>query len=385
MIAKLGVVPQQIAGGEIYPALEKGTIDASEWVGPYDDEKLGFYKVAKYYYYPGWWEGGAMLHFMINSTSGTRCRRPIRRSSRRPRRSPMSTMLARYDALNPGAIRSLVGKGAVLRPFSQEILEACFKAANEVYAEKTAENPDFKKVYREHDGVPRRGGPLVPASRRDLRQLHVRPAARRDAVTTAKVRLRRGSGSIGRGSRLISPDRNWAAAWATSGVGRGTEIRTRRGVAPKFGAGRLPAAETRQALRADSGCVDADARRVDDCLAGLVVHHHAGEGDGEPDHDHLDDDEGDGAPVDLAGGHRRRRPAGDPVEEGRSRRDRAEVEEREAERRMHERGLHVDPEDDAEPDQVDAEPLGRAGEKRHEDEGELEEIEEEGEHEDEQR
>src|ERR1700719_2644546 len=65
-IQKLGGVPQQIAGGDIYPALEKGTIDAAEWVGPYDDEKLGFYKVAKYYYYPGWWEGGAMLHNFIN-------------------------------------------------------------------------------------------------------------------------------------------------------------------------------------------------------------------------------------------------------------------------------------------------------------------------------
>jgi hypothetical protein len=54
---KLGSVPQQIAGGDIYPALEKGAIDAAEWVGSYDDEKLGFSKVAKYYYYPGWWEG----------------------------------------------------------------------------------------------------------------------------------------------------------------------------------------------------------------------------------------------------------------------------------------------------------------------------------------
>src|SRR6185436_15978215 len=58
VIAKLGVVPQQLAGPDIYPALEKGTIDAVEWVGPYDDEKLGFNKVAKYYYYPAWWEGG---------------------------------------------------------------------------------------------------------------------------------------------------------------------------------------------------------------------------------------------------------------------------------------------------------------------------------------
>src|SRR5262245_19947928 len=66
VMQKLGAVPQQIAGGDIYPALEKGTIDAAEWVGPYDDEKLGFAKVAKYYYYPGWWEGSAMLHNFIN-------------------------------------------------------------------------------------------------------------------------------------------------------------------------------------------------------------------------------------------------------------------------------------------------------------------------------
>ena len=65
-LGKLGVVAQQIAGGDIYPALEKGTIDAAEWVGPYDDEKLGFYKIVKYYYYPGWWEGGTTNHLLIN-------------------------------------------------------------------------------------------------------------------------------------------------------------------------------------------------------------------------------------------------------------------------------------------------------------------------------
>ena len=66
VLQKVGVVPQQLAGGDIYPALEKGTIDAAEWVGPYDDEKLGFYKVAKYYYYPGWWEGTAQLSAYVN-------------------------------------------------------------------------------------------------------------------------------------------------------------------------------------------------------------------------------------------------------------------------------------------------------------------------------
>ena len=66
VLQKLGAVPQQIAAGDIYPALEKGTVDAAEWVGPYDDEKLGFYKVAPHYYYPGWWEGGSMIIAIVN-------------------------------------------------------------------------------------------------------------------------------------------------------------------------------------------------------------------------------------------------------------------------------------------------------------------------------
>eukprot|EP01035_Chromulina_nebulosa_P003299 gene3299-4500_t len=67
VIAKLGVVPQQIPAGDIYPALEKGTIDAAEWIGPYDDQKLGFNKVAPYYYYPDWWEGGPEVDFFTNN------------------------------------------------------------------------------------------------------------------------------------------------------------------------------------------------------------------------------------------------------------------------------------------------------------------------------
>jgi TRAP-type mannitol/chloroaromatic compound transport system substrate-binding protein len=66
VIERMGGVPQNIPGGEIYQALEKGTIDAAEWVGPYDDQKLGFNKVAPFYYYPGWWEGGPQLDFYIN-------------------------------------------------------------------------------------------------------------------------------------------------------------------------------------------------------------------------------------------------------------------------------------------------------------------------------
>ena len=119
-------------------------------------------------------------------------------------------------------------------------------------------------------------------------------------------------------------------------------------------------------------------------LARLVAGDHAGEGDGQADHDHLDHDERRGAPIDLSGGDRRDRLAGDAVDIGLARRDRAQIEEREAERRMHERRLHVDAEQHAEPDQIDAEVLGGRAEERHDDEGELEEVEEEGQEEDEE-
>jgi TRAP-type mannitol/chloroaromatic compound transport system substrate-binding protein len=147
VVAKLGVVPQQIPAVETYQALEKGTIDATEWVGPYDDEKLGFSKVAKYYYYPGWWEGGATLHFFINLESWNALPKSYQTAIATAAARTNVQVLADYDSLNPPALRKIVAAGAELRPFSPEILTACFDAANELYAEKSAENADFKKVY----------------------------------------------------------------------------------------------------------------------------------------------------------------------------------------------------------------------------------------------
>jgi TRAP-type mannitol/chloroaromatic compound transport system substrate-binding protein len=147
VIAKLGAVPQQVAAGDIYPALEKGTIDAAEWVGPYDDEKLGFYKVAQYYYYPGWWEGGAMLHFFFNNDKYNALPKLYKDVLNAAAFVAHTSMQAKYDALNPGALKRLLANGAQLRPFPQDVMEACQKAANEVYAETSAANADFKKVY----------------------------------------------------------------------------------------------------------------------------------------------------------------------------------------------------------------------------------------------
>lgn len=147
VVSKLGVVPQQIAGGDIYPSLEKGTLDAAEWVGPYDDEKLGFQKVAQFYYYPGWWEGGAMLHNFINIDKWNSLTPTYKSIVRTASEAANTWMQSKYDAGNPAALKRLVAGGAQLRPFSSAVLDACYTSALEVYKETTASNADFKKVY----------------------------------------------------------------------------------------------------------------------------------------------------------------------------------------------------------------------------------------------
>ena len=146
VLQKVGVVPQQIAGGEIYPALEKGTIDAAEWVGPYDDEKLGFAKVAQYYYYPGFWEGGTTAHAFFNADKWNALPKNYQSILTSAMAQANSWMAARYDMQNPSALKRLVAGGTQLRPFTTEVLEACLKATNELWAEISAKNEDFKKI-----------------------------------------------------------------------------------------------------------------------------------------------------------------------------------------------------------------------------------------------
>ena len=147
IVVKLGVVPQQLAAGDIYPSLEKGTIDAAEWVGPYDDEKLGFVKVAKYYYYPGWWEGGAQPHLLVNLAKWNELPKNYQAIVQAAARDAGVWMTSKYDTLNPQALKRLVSQGAQLRPFPQPVMEACYKAANDLYAEIGQTNPMFKKLY----------------------------------------------------------------------------------------------------------------------------------------------------------------------------------------------------------------------------------------------
>ena len=147
VIQKLGAVPQQIAAGDIYPALEKGTIDAAEWVGPYDDEKLGFYKVAPNYYYPGWWEGGSMLFTFVNLDKWNALPKNYQAILEQAGHFANTWMIAKYDDVNPAALRRLLANGVKLPGFSPPIMEACFKAAKELHNEIAATNASFKKVY----------------------------------------------------------------------------------------------------------------------------------------------------------------------------------------------------------------------------------------------
>jgi TRAP-type mannitol/chloroaromatic compound transport system substrate-binding protein len=147
VVSKLGVVPQQIPGGDIYPALEKGTIDAAEWIGPVDDEKLGFSKVAKHYYYPGFWEGGLQTSLLVNQKHWESLPPAYQAIVEAACAEAHAEMQGKYDTRNPLALKRLVGGGVQLKPFPNDVLVAAHKAALELYEETANKNPRFKKVY----------------------------------------------------------------------------------------------------------------------------------------------------------------------------------------------------------------------------------------------
>ncbi len=147
VMGALGVSVQVIAGGDIFPALETGAIDATEWVGPHDDEQLGFQRAANFYYYPGWWEPGPSLSFYVNRGAWDQLPAEYQAIFRAAAAEAATTMQARYDALNPPALARLVAGGVQLRPFSQDILAAARQAARDSYASLAAQDPGYREVY----------------------------------------------------------------------------------------------------------------------------------------------------------------------------------------------------------------------------------------------
>ena len=147
IIERMGGLPQNLPGGEVYTALEKGTIDAAEWVGPYDDQKLGFNKVAPFYYYPGFWEGSAELDFFINQKAWDALSAENKAIVESATAQAHIDIQAKYDARNPIALKQLVGAGAKLRPFPTDMMNEAFKHSTALYEEIGAKNESWKKIY----------------------------------------------------------------------------------------------------------------------------------------------------------------------------------------------------------------------------------------------
>lgn len=147
---RLGGVPQNIPGGEIYQALEKGTIDAAEWVGPYDDLKLGFYKVAQYYAYPGWWEGGPQLDLWVNTKAYDGLSAEYKAVIEAAAAFAHTDMQAKYDGKNAAALKQLVAGGAKLFRFPKDFMDAAFKESMALYSELSGSNPAWKKIYEDY-------------------------------------------------------------------------------------------------------------------------------------------------------------------------------------------------------------------------------------------
>ncbi|HJO03488.1 MAG TPA: ABC transporter substrate-binding protein [Acidobacteriota bacterium] len=147
VMSRMGVTVQVIAGGDVYPALERGAIDATEWAGPYDDEQLGFFEIAHNYYYPCWWEPGPVLSFYVNRDRWDELSSDYQAMFESATTEVAARMTAAYEALTPPALQRLLAAGVRLRPFPSDTLDAAFDRSFELFEENAAADPDYRKIY----------------------------------------------------------------------------------------------------------------------------------------------------------------------------------------------------------------------------------------------
>jgi TRAP-type mannitol/chloroaromatic compound transport system substrate-binding protein len=147
---RIGAVPTLVPASDIYPSLERGTIDAAEFVGPYDDEKLGFHRVAKYYYGPGFWEPCARGHLVIGQKAWDPLPDAYKSAIQVACIETEIEMMARYDHQNPLALRRLVAAGAQLRAWPRDVLQAAWKSTHEMIEEMAAKDPRFKRIWESY-------------------------------------------------------------------------------------------------------------------------------------------------------------------------------------------------------------------------------------------
>jgi TRAP-type mannitol/chloroaromatic compound transport system substrate-binding protein len=150
VLQTLGAEPVAMPRDAVHNALQSGSLDMFEWVGPYDDEKFAgaepISKVAPNYYYPGWWKGGMQLHLVVSRDKFEALPKAYQTALRAACAIADAAVLTRYDAANPGAVKRLVVGGASLKLFPQEVMEACYKTASELYDQLGADDPSFKKI-----------------------------------------------------------------------------------------------------------------------------------------------------------------------------------------------------------------------------------------------
>ncbi len=147
VLAQLGVNVQVLPGGEIFLALDRGAIDAAEWTGPYDDEKLGLAQAARFYYYPGWWEPGPTLSALVNQKAWEKLPSDYQAMFNTACYEANLTMLSRYDSLNGAALQRLIKGGTELVPYDNSILNAAQDAAFQLYSDTAAKDPGFQKLF----------------------------------------------------------------------------------------------------------------------------------------------------------------------------------------------------------------------------------------------
>ncbi len=148
VVSRVGVEAVNIPGGDLYIAMQTGVIDATEWVGPYNDLAFGFHQVAKYYYYPGWHEPGPTLELMVNKQAFSSLPDDLQAIVEGAARAINQDMLDDYTARNNGALKELVEThGVEVRPLPDEVLAELNRVTDQVLEEIANKDPLFKRVY----------------------------------------------------------------------------------------------------------------------------------------------------------------------------------------------------------------------------------------------
>ncbi|WAS06352.1 ABC transporter substrate-binding protein [Gloeomargaritales cyanobacterium VI4D9] len=148
VMAQMGVNVQVLPGSELFLALERGALDAAEWVGPYDDQRLGLPRAARYYYYPGWWEPGPSVELLINRRAWEQLPMSYQKALEQAAQSMNLAMLSQYEARNQTTLQTLIAGNTQLRRYSDDILQTAWQVTQDLLADQSRQSPAFQKIYQ---------------------------------------------------------------------------------------------------------------------------------------------------------------------------------------------------------------------------------------------